>query len=192
MELEGLTNIEMDNLLAKLKDMRWKHQFLILKEGDEEIYRTEMLYQNKPFYDDFYKRLNIKVDLNDWDLKETEVNFTDVFYEWFRQIWVNVYDMGEDYHYIFAATMSRDRNEDALARLARLYQTGFGLFFIAFNEIKKYTYKAKAEPPIYTQDGYMLILDKRYKLYIELRERKSLYVEQGKKLWQTTKELKED
>lgn len=168
MRINNETSDLLDKLVAeftnKLKNMQLKQQYLILKEGDKEIYRAEMLDVNTAFNKSFYERLNLNINWDKWELEETEIDFTKLFYEWWRCIFEDIIDTADNFH----KEICRRYKEDVLNALTYFDNTKVGLFFTAFREIRKYTYKTKTKPPIYTADGYVISLKDKYKLYIEL------------------------
>lgn len=76
----------LDAMLERASKTVWKQQYLILKEGEKEIYRVEMLWVNEAFPEYFYEYLGLNVDWDKWELKETEVDFAKLFYAWWSCI----------------------------------------------------------------------------------------------------------
>lgn len=147
----------LDAIVERAKSIVWKQQYLILKEGEKEIYRVEMHHRNKAFHDSFYEYLDLKVDWDKWELKETEVDFAKLFYAWWSCIHYDFLDIADSFH---EDAYLEDKNLVA-GRLTYFDRTNVGVFFTALREIKKYTHKAK-------HNSDLLTLDERYKLYVEL------------------------
>lgn len=161
MDIENMTLEQkkelLDAIVERAKKMVWKQQYLILKEGDKEIYRVEMHDRNKAFHDSFYEYLDLNVDWDKWELKETEVDFAKLFYAWWSCIHCDFLNIADSFH---KDVYSEDKRIIA-GRLLYFDITNVGVFFTALREIKKYTHKAK-----YNSD--LLTLDDKYKLYVEL------------------------
>ena len=161
MDIENMTSEQkkelLDAIVEKAKSIVWKQQYLILKEGGKEIYRFKMHRRNKAFHEFFYKNLNLNVDWDKWELKETEVDFNELFYEWWRCICGSFVDTADGFHEDIYLADKRI----VVGRLTHFDITDVGVFFTALREIKKYTHKAK-----YNSD--LLTLDDKYKLYVEL------------------------
>ena len=152
----------LDAMLERAEKTVWKQQYLILKEGDKEIYRFEMLFINKALNESFFENLNLTVDWDKWELKETEVDFNELFYEWWRCICGRFVDTADGFHEDIYLADKRI----VVGRLTHFDITDVGVFFTALRKIKKYTHKSK-------EDSDILMLDDRYKLYVELCDWKS-------------------
>ena len=161
MDIENMTLEQkkelLDAIVERAKKMVWKQQYLILKEGDKEIYRVEMHDKNKAFPDYFYEYLNLNVDWDKWELKETEVDFAKLFYAWWSRIHYDFLHIADSFH----KDIYLEDKRIVAGRLLYFDRTNVGVFFTALREIKKYTHKAK-----YNSD--LLTLDDKYKLYVEL------------------------
>ena len=85
MDIENMTSEEkkelLDAIVERASKIVWKQHYLILKEGDKEIYRFGMLFINEALNESFFDNLNLTVDWDKWELKETEVDFNELFYE---------------------------------------------------------------------------------------------------------------
>ena len=81
MDIENMTSEEkkelLDAIVERASKIVWKQQYLILKEGDKEIYRFGMLFINEALNESFFDNLNLTVDWDKWELKETEVDFNE-------------------------------------------------------------------------------------------------------------------
>lgn len=161
MDIENMTSEQkkelLDAMLERAKNSVWKQQYLILKEGDKEIYRFEMLFINKALNESFFNNLNLTVNWDKWELKETEVDFNKLFYEWWRCICGDFVDTADSFHKDIYLADKRI----VVGRLTHFDITDVGVFFTALRKIKKYTHKSK-------EDSDILTLDNKYKLYIEL------------------------
>lgn len=161
MDIENMTSEQkkelLDAIVERAKKSVRKQQYLILKEGEKEIYRVEMLWINEAFPHYFYEHLGLNVDWDKWELKETEVDFAKLFYAWWSCIHYDFLDIADSFH---KDINLEDKNIIA-GRLSHFDITNVGVFFTALREIKKYTHSAK-----YNSD--LLTLDDKYKLYVEL------------------------
>lgn len=168
MDIENMTSEEktelLDAIVERAEKIVWKQEYLILKEGDKEIYRVKTHGRNKAFHDSFYKNLNLNVDWDKWELKETEVDFNELFYEWWRCICGSFVDTADTFY----KDINRRYKEDVVNALTYYDTTKVGRFFTVFREVRKYTHKAKPKSDIYLAEGHFLKLDDRYKLYVEL------------------------
>ena len=161
MDIENMTSEQkkelLDAMLERAKNSVWKQQYLILKEGDKEIYRFGMLFINEALNESFFDNLNLTVDWDKWELKETEVDFNELFYEWWRCIHGRFVDTADGFHEDIYLADKRI----VVGRLTYFDITDVGVFFTALRKIKKYTHKDK-------NNSDLLILDDKYKLYVEL------------------------
>ncbi len=161
MDIENMTSEQkrelLDAMLERAKSRVWKQQYLILKEGDKEIYRFEMLFINEALNESFFDNLNLTVDWDKWELKETEVDFNELFYEWWRCIHGGFVDTADSFHEDIYLADKRI----VVGRLTHFDITNVGVFFTALIKIKKYTHQSK-------EDSDILTLDNKYKLYVEL------------------------
>lgn len=161
MDIENMTSEEkkelLDAIVERASKIVWKQQYLILKEGKKEIYRVEMHDKNKAFPDYFYEYLNLNVDWDKWELKETEVDFAKLFYAWWSCIHYDFLHIADSFH----KDIYLEDKRIVAGRLLYFDITNVGVFFTALREIKKYTHKSK-----YNSD--LLTLDDKYKLYVEL------------------------
>ena len=131
---------------------------------NEEIDRFEMLFVNEALGESFYENLNLSVDWDKWELKETEVDFIKLFYEWWKCVGRSFTDVADN----FRNDICCYYKEDTINALTYFDRTDVGKFFTAFREIRKYTYEEKPKSGIYLAEGHFLKLDDKYKLYIEL------------------------
>lgn len=152
-----------DAMLERAKKMVWKQQYLILKEGEKEIYRVKMRRRNKAFHDSFYEYLDLNVDWDKWELKETEVDFAKLFYAWWSCIHCDFLNIADSFH---KDVYSEDKRIIA-GRLTYFDITKVGVFFTALREIKKYTHKSK-------ENSNILLLDNKYHLYVEICDWKAM------------------
>lgn len=147
----------LDAIVERAKSIVWKQQYLILKEGDKEIYRFGMLFINEALNESFFDNLNLSVDWDKWELKETEVDFNELFYEWWRCICGGFADTADS----FREDIYLEDKRLVAGRLTYFDITKVGMFFTALREIKKYIHKSK-------ENSDLLTLDDKYKLYVEL------------------------
>lgn len=168
MDIENMTSEQkkelLDAMLERAKNSVWKQQYLILKEEDKEIDRFEMLFVNEALGESFYENLNLSVDWDKWELKETEVDFIKLFYEWWKCVGRSFTDVADN----FRNDICCYYKEDTINALTYFDRTDVGKFFTAFRKIRKYTYEEKPKSGIYLAEGHFLKLDDKYKLYIEL------------------------
>lgn len=161
MDIENMSLEEkkelLDAMLKRAEKMVWKQQYLILKEGEKEIYRFEMAWHNEALNESFFDNLNLSVDWDKWELKETEVDFAMLFYEWWRCIGGGFVATADSFH----EDIYLEDKRVVVGRLTYFDITKVGVFFTALRKIKKYTHKSK-------EDSDILMLDNKYKLYVEL------------------------
>lgn len=133
-----------------------KEHYLIVKEGDKEVYRKVFISFDGYLDADFYKNLGLELNKKDNTLKETEIDLQSFFVEYWRYIAQR--DIFKDIAEGMQHNICLTSKEDIVNSLMSFKSTIAGKFFNILDDMKEFA-----------AEDNRTVLDKKYKMYLEIK-----------------------